>query len=86
MSNRMPVDFKDIWKEVFSPEFAGAIPTTEYDHNTVQEMASLLREGQNILNNPHGLNQEEINHLTIKLREVKAEILRQAPLVRNSSR
>ena len=86
MSSQMPVDFNDIRKEVSSPDFAGANPTNEYDHNTIRELASLLQEGQNILNNPQGLNQDKIHHLTIKLRQVKAEILRQAPLVRNLSR
>ena len=86
MSPRTPVDYDDIWNEVSSPEFVSAIPTTEYDTNTIRELALLLREGKNILNKPHALNQEQVNHLTAKLREVKAEILRQAPLVRNSQR
>ena len=86
MSNRMPVDFDNIWKEVSSPDFVGASATNEYDHNTIRELTSLLQEGRSILNNPQRLDQGEINHLTAKLRQVKAEILRQAPLVRNLSR
>ena len=86
MSPRMPVDYDDIWNEVSSPEFVSAVSTTEYDTNTIRELALLLREGKNILNNPHALNQEQVNHLTAKLRELKAEILRQAPLVRNAQR
>ena len=86
MSPRTPVDYDDIWNEVSSPEFVSAISTTEYDTNTIRELALLLREGKNILNNPHALNQEQGNHLTAKLRELKAEILRQAPLVRNAQR
>ena len=86
MSPRTPVNYDDIWNEVSSPEFVSAVSTTEYDTNTIRELALLLREGQNILNNPHALNQEQVNHLTAKLREVRAEILRQAPLVRNLQR
>ena len=86
MSPRTPVDYDDIWNEVSSPEFVSAVSTTEYDTNTIRELALLLREGKNILNNPHALNQEQVNHLTAKLRELKAEILRQAPLVRNAQR
>ena len=86
MSPRAPVDYDDIWNEVSSPEFVSAVSTTEYDTNTIRELALLLREGKNILNNPHALNQEQVNHLTAKLRELKAEILRQAPLVRNAQR
>ena len=86
MSPRTPVDYDDIWNEVSTPEFVSAVSTTEYDTNTIRELALLLREGKNILNNPHALNQEQVNHLTAKLRELKAEILRQAPLVRNAQR
>ena len=86
MSPRMAVNYDDIWNEVSSPEFVSAVSTTEYDTNTIRELALLLREGQNILNNPHALNQEQVNHLTAKLREVRAEIRRQAPLVRNLQR
>ena len=86
MSPRMAVNYDDIWNEVSSPDFVSAVSTTEYDTNTIRELALLLREGQNILNNPHALNQEQVNHLTAKLREVRAEILRQAPLVRNLQR
>ena len=86
MFPRTPVDYDDIWNEVSSPEFVSAVSTTEYDTNTIREFALLLREGKNILNNPHTLNQEQVNHLTAKLRELKAEILRQAPLVRNAQR
>ena len=86
MSPRAPVDYDDIWNEVSAPEFVSAVSTTEYDTNTIRELALLLREGKNILNNPHALNQEQVNHLTAKLRELKAEILRQAPLVRNAQR
>ena len=86
MSPRTPVNYDDIWNEVSSPEFVSAVSTTEYDANTIRELALLLREGQNILNNPHALNQEQVNHLTAKLREVRAEIRRQAPLVRNLQR
>ena len=86
MSPRAPVNYDDIWNEVSSPDFVSTVSTTEYDTNTIRELALLLREGQNILNNPHALNQEQVNHLTAKLREVRAEILRQAPLVRNLQR
>ena len=86
MFPRTPVDYDDIWNEVSSPEFVSAVSTTEYDTNTIREFALLLWEGKNILNNPHTLNQEQVNHLTAKLRELKAEILRQAPLVRNAQR
>ena len=86
MSPRTPVNYDDIWNEVSSPEFVSAVSTTEYDTNTIRELALLLREGKSILNNPHTLNQEQVNHLTAKLRELKAEILRQAPLVRNLQR
>ena len=86
MSRRMAVNFDDIWNEVSSPDFVGSVPTTEYDTNTIRELALLLREGQNILNNPNVLSQEQVNELTAKLREVRAEIRRQAPLVRNLQR
>ena len=86
MSPRTPVNYDDIWNEVSSPEFVSAVSTTEYDTNTIRELALLLREGKSILNNPHTLNQEQVNRLTAKLRELKAEILRQAPLVRNAQR
>ena len=80
------MDFDDIWRKVNSPDFVGVSPTNEYDHKTVTELASLLQEGRNILNNPVGLDQSKIDHLTARLGQVKAEILRQAPLVRNLSR
>ena len=86
MSRRMAVNFDDIWNEVSSPDFVGSVPTTEYDPNAVRELALLLREGQNILNNPNVLSQEQVNELTAKLREVRVEIRRQVPLVRNLQR
>ena len=86
MSIRVPVDFDNIWREVNSPNFVGVSPTNEYDRGTVSELATLLQEGRNILNNPVGLNQIEIQHLTARLKQVKAEILRQAPLVKSLSR
>ena len=85
MSNRVPIDSDDIWKEVNSPDFVGVNPTNEYDHKTVTELALILQEGRNILRNPIGLDQSQIDHLTARLRQVRAEIRRQAPLVRNLS-
>ena len=86
MSNRVPVDFDSVWREVNSPNFVGVSPTNEYDRGTVSELATLLQKGRNILNNPVGLDRNEIEHLTARLRQVKAEIVQQAPLVRNLSR
>ena len=85
MSTRRQIDLDDIWKEVNSPNFVGAIPTNEYDHKTVAELALILQQGRNILRNPIGLNQSQIDYLTARLRQVRAEIRRQAPLVRNLS-
>ena len=85
MSTRRQIDLDDIWKEVNSLNFVGAISTNEYDHKTVAELALILQQGRNILRNPIGLNQSQIDYLTARLRQVRAEIRRQAPLVRNLS-
>ena len=85
MSNRRQIDLDDIWKEVNSPNFVGVNPTNEYDHKTVAELALILQQGRNILRNPIGLNQSQIDYLTAQLRQVRAEVRRQAPLVRNLS-
>ena len=86
MSRRMAVNFDDIWNEVSSPDFVGSVPTTEYDARTIVRLELLLREGQDMLNNPNALSQEQVNELTAKLREVRDEIRRQVPIVRNLQR
>ena len=86
MPHGMPVDYDDIWNEVSSAEFESAETTTEYDVNTVRELALLLREARNILNHPHTLNQEQVNILIAKVRELKTEVIRQSSLVKNALR
>ena len=52
MPGGLHVDYEEIWKEVCSAEFENFAPSTEYNHDSIKQLAELYKEALQMLNIP----------------------------------
>ena len=69
-------------KEVCSAEFNNLTPSTEYDKDSIRQLAELYKEALQMLNNPLHLNLKQINDLRASTQKLRAELDKQIVLVR----
>ena len=82
MPGGLHVDYEEIWKEVCNAEFKNFAPSTEYNHDSVKQLAELYKEALQMLNNPLHLSPEQINDLRASTQKLRAELDKQIVLVR----
>ena len=51
MPGGLCVNYEEVWKEVSSAEFANLTPSTEYDKDSIRQLAELYKEALQILKN-----------------------------------
>ena len=71
MPGGLRVNCDKVWKEVSSAEFVNISPLTEYDRDSVMQLADLIKEALQILQNPVHLSPAQINDLRIKIRKLE---------------
>ena len=76
------VNCDNVWKEVSSDEFVNIAPLTEHDCDSVRQLADLIKEALQILQNPLHLSPTQINDLRIKIRKLETQLAKESALVR----
>ena len=82
MPGGLRVNCDKVWKEVSSAKFANLTPLTEYDHDSIRQLAELYKEALQMSNNPLHLNLKQINVLRASSQKLRAELDKQIVLVR----
>ena len=82
MPGGLRVDHEEVWNEVSSAEFANLTPSTEYDHDSIRQLAKLYKEALQMLNNPLHLSPAQITDLRASTQKLRAELDKQIVLVR----
>ena len=82
MPGGLRVDYEEILKEVCSAEFENFAPSTEYNHDSIKQLAKLYKEALQMLNNPLHLSPEQISDLRASTRKSRAELDKQIVLVK----
>ena len=78
----LQVNYEEVWKEVSTAEFQNLTPSTEYDKESIKQLAILYRDAQIMLKNPPNLSPEQINDLRASSQKLRVELDRQVALVR----
>ena len=63
MPRGLQVNYEDVWKEVSTAEFQNIKPLTEYDKESIKQLAILYRDAQNILRDPPNISPKQIQDL-----------------------
>ena len=83
--SRLNIDYDDIWREVSRDDFENLTPSREYDLSSVQRLSNLLLQALDILRNPNimrRLTQDQANDLRTKVRQLRAQLIRESNLAR----
>ena len=83
--SRLNIDYDDIWREVSRDDFENLTPSSEYDLSSVQRLSNLLLQALDILRNPNimrRLTQDQANDLRTKIRQLRAQLIRESTLAR----
>ena len=83
--SRLNIDYDDIWREVSRDDFENLTPSSEYDLSSVQGLSNLLLQALDILRNPNimrRLTQDQANDLRTKVRQLRAQLIRESNLAR----
>ena len=82
MPRGQQINCEDIWKEVFTRTFNSVKPTTEFDKQSIRELAILYRDAVNMVQNPpEGLSHKQIQELRGNVKRLKWELEKQITLV-----
>ena len=60
MPRGLQVNYEDVWKEVSTAEIQNIKPSTEYDKESIKQLAILYRDAQDILRNPPNISPKQI--------------------------
>ena len=83
--SRPHIDYDDIWREVSRDDFENMAPSSEYNLSSVQGLSNLLLQALDILRNPNimrHLTQAQANDLQTKVRQLRAQLIRESNLAR----
>ena len=83
--SRPNIDYDDIWREVSRDDFENMAPSSEYNLSSVQGLSNLLLQALDILRNPNimrHLTQAQANDLQTKVRQLRAQLIRESNLAR----
>ena len=83
--SRLNIDYDDIWREVSRDDFVNLAPSSEYNLSSVQGLSNLILQALDILRNPNimrRLTQAQANDLRTKVRQLKAQLIRESNLAR----
>ena len=83
--SRLNIDYDDIWREVSRDDFVNLTPSSEYNLSSVQGLSNLLLQALDILRNPNimrNLTQAQANDLRTKVRQLRAQLIRESNLTR----
>ena len=83
--SRLNIDYDDIWREVSRDDFENLTPSSEYNLSSVQGLSNLILQALDILRNPNimrRLTQAQANDLRTKVRQLKAQLIRESTLAR----
>ena len=82
MPRGLPDDCEKVWREMSITGIENHEPSTEYDKESIKQLALLYRDTQLMLKNPFNLSPEQINDLRTNSQKLRAELDRQITLVR----
>ena len=76
------INCEDIWKEVSTNTFNNIRPSTEFDKQSIRELAILYRDAINMVKNPpEGLSHKQIQELRENVTRLRQELEKQITLV-----
>ena len=82
MPKGQQINYEDIWKEVSANTFNSIRPSTEFDKQSIRELAILYRDAVNMVQNPpEGLSHKQIQELGGNVKRLKGELEKQITLV-----
>ena len=82
MPRGQQINCEDIWKEVSTDTFNSIRPTTEFDKQSIRELAILYRDAVNMVQNPpEGLSHKQTQELRGNVKRLKWELEKQITLV-----
>ena len=83
--SRLNIDYDDIWREVSRNDFENLTPSSEYNLSSVQGLSNLILQALDTLRNPNIMRrhtQAQANDLRTKVRQLKAQLIRESTLAR----
>ena len=82
MPRGQQINCEDVWKEVSTNTFSNIRPSTEFDKQSIKELAILYRDAKNMVQNPpEGLSHKQIQELRGNVQRLKQELGKQITLV-----
>ena len=82
MPKGQQINYEDIWKEVPANTFNSIRPSTEFNKQSIRELAILYKDAVNMVQNPpEGLSHKQIQELRGNVKRLKRELEKQITLV-----
>ena len=83
MPRGQQINCEDVWKEVSTSQVSNIRPSTEFDKQSIKELAILYRDAKEMVQNPPGgLSHKQIQELRGNVQRLKQELEKQITLVK----